>query len=161
MIGAVREWLTSVVVVTMFLSVVQVLLPEGTIRKIASFIVGLILLVTLIQPLLGANLERLELDLSGYRSAIEERREELENGSSEEMAGLIETRTAAYISEEAKRLGIQVTVRVETEPGTDGVPVPAAVEITGTRSQTLADWIDRELGIPAERQVWHERNDES
>ena len=47
--------------------------------------------------------------------------------------------------------------RVETEPGADGeTPIPAWAELRGPYSQDLADWIAGELGIPAERQVWHE-----
>ena len=50
--GALREWLTSLVAVSMLLSVAQTLVPEGSIRKIASFTGGLILLVVLLRPLL-------------------------------------------------------------------------------------------------------------
>ena len=38
MIGALREWLTSIVVVTLLLSVAQTLVPEGSIRRVASFV---------------------------------------------------------------------------------------------------------------------------
>ena len=55
MIGAVRVWLTSIVMVTLLLSVAQTLIPEGTIRKIAGFTGGLILLVALLRPVLGAR----------------------------------------------------------------------------------------------------------
>ena len=37
MIDAVREWIRSIVMVTMFLSVGQAMVPEGQIRKIFSF----------------------------------------------------------------------------------------------------------------------------
>lgn len=40
MMHAIQEWLAAVVVVAMLLSVVQVLIPEGPIRKIASFTGG-------------------------------------------------------------------------------------------------------------------------
>ena len=52
MIGMIRQWLTAVVMVTMLLSVAQTLVPEGTIRKITSFIGGLLLLLVMLQPLL-------------------------------------------------------------------------------------------------------------
>ena len=48
-------------------------------------------------------------------------------------------------------------VRVETAPGEAGVSLPVKAEVTGPYSQELADFMTRELGIPAERQVWHER----
>ena len=154
--GALREWLTSLVAVSMLLSVAQTLVPEGSIRKIASFTGGLILLVVLLRPVLGADLSRLDLHLEDYERAIEERQEELGAAGEAELAGIIEERTAAYISDKADTLGLAVKVQVETRPGADGVPVPWSAELWGQRSPALAAYMEEELGIPGERQVWHE-----
>ena len=155
MMHAIQEWLAAVVVVAMLLSVVQVLIPEGPIRKIASFTGGLILMVTLLRPVLGMDLSRLELRLHTYEAAIQDRQQELEESGKTELAKLIEERTAAYISDKAAGLGLTVTVRVETEPGADGTPLPERVYLEGTRSEELSAWLAEELGIPAERQVWN------
>ena len=101
MMHAIQEWLAAVVVVAMLLSVVQVLIPEGPIRKIASFTGGLILMVTLLRPVLGMDLSRLELRLHTYEAAIQDRQQELEENGKTELAKLIEERTAAYISDKA------------------------------------------------------------
>lgn len=157
MIGAVRSWLTSIAAVTMLLAVIQTLVPEGTFRKLTGFTGGLLLLAALLQPVLRTDLGRLRLDFSDYSEAIEERTAELSAAGKEELTGIIAGQTAAYILDKADALGLVVTVRVETEPGVDGeTPVPASVELTGPYSRELADWIALELGIPAERQVWHE-----
>ena len=156
MIGAVRSWLTSIVSVTLILTVVQTLVPEGTLKKITGFTGGLLLLAALLQPVLRADLEGLELDLSAYGGAIEARQAELEAAGKEELAAIIAGRTAAYISDKADALGLEVSVRVETEPGEEGTPLPVSAELEGPYSQDLADWIAGERGIPAERQVWHE-----
>ena len=156
MIGAVRSWLTSIAAVTLMLTVVQTLVPEGTLRKISGFTGGLLLLAALLQPVLKTDLGRLRLDFSGYEEAIETRTAELDNAGKEELAAIIAGRTAAYISDKADALGLEVTVRVETEPGEEGTPLPVSAELEGSYSQDLADWIAGELGIPAERQVWHE-----
>ncbi len=156
MMAAVREWLTAVVTVTMLLSVVQVLVPEGHLRRIASFLGGLILLVTLLRPLLGTDLDRLDLRLETYEREIAERQEVLAAAGKEELASIIELRTAAYISDKADALGLAVTVQVQTETGPEGVPVPHRAELTGPRSEELASYMEGELGIPRERQVWHE-----
>ena len=154
--GVLREWLTSLVAVSMLLSVAQTLVPEGSIRKIASFTGGLILLVVLLRPLLGADLSRLDLHLEDYERAIGQRQEELASAGEAELAGIIEDRTAAYISDKADTLGLAVKVQVETKPAGDGVPVPWRAEIWGPRSPALATYMEEELGIPGERQVWHE-----
>ena len=156
MIAGVRSWLTSITAVTLMLTVVQTLVPEGTLRKITGFTGGLLLLAALLQPVLRTDLGGLRLDLSGYGGAIEERRAELDAAGKEELAAIIAERTAAYISDKADALGLEVTVRVETEPGEEGTPLPVSAELEGSYSQDLADWIAGELGIPAERQVWHE-----
>lgn len=156
MIAAVREWLTSVVAVTLLLTVAQTLIPEGNIRKIASFTGGLVLLAALLQPVLKTDLTRLELDFDVYAGAVEERRAELERAGEEELASVIASRTEAYILDKAARLGRPVTVRVETAAGEEGVPLPWSAEVSGPRSEELAAYMERELGIPRERQVWHE-----
>jgi stage III sporulation protein AF len=156
MMGAVRSWLTSVVVVSLLLSVAQTLIPEGSLRKIASFTGGLVLLVTLLRPLLGMDLSRLDLDRSDYGAAIQARQEELEAAGEEALSSLIAERTEAYISDKGDTLGLSVTVQVTTKTGKDGVPVPVSAELWGQRSEQLAAYMEEELGIPGERQVWHE-----
>ena len=154
--GVLREWLTALVAVSMLLSVARTLVPEGSIRKISSFTGGLILLVVLLRPLLGADLSRLDLHLEDYERAIGQRQEELASAGEAELAGIIEERTAAYISDKADTLGLAVKVQVETKPAGDGVPVPWRAELWGPRSPALATYMEEELGIPGERQVWHE-----
>jgi len=153
MIGALRNWVASIAAVTMLLAVAQTLVPEGTLRKLTGFTGGLLLLAALLQPVLRTDLGRLRLDFSDYREAIEERAAELDAAGKEELADIIAGRTAAYILDKADALGLAVTVRVET--GEDA-PLPVSAELTGPYSRELAEWIALELGIPAERQVWHE-----
>ena len=95
MIGALREWLTSIVVVTLLLSVAQALVPEGNIRRVASFLGGLILLLAMLRPVLGADLERLRLNFDGYEQELRQVREELSASYDAGLAERIEERTAA------------------------------------------------------------------
>ena len=161
MMEAVRVWLTSVVLVSVLLSAAQSLIPPGTVRKAAGFTGGLILLLVLLRPVLGADLEHLELDFDHYQAAVEERQEELADTQTEAMASIIAEQTEAYILDKAGELGLEVTVRVETRTEGNGIPVPWSAELTGSWSQALASALETELGIPAERQVWHERNTEN
>ena len=154
--GALREWLTSVVVVSVLLAVVQTLIPEGTVRKIGTFTGGLILLVTLLQPLLGVDFEDLELRLEQSRETVEQRQQELEQAGEREVAELIERQTAAYIWDKADALGLDLSAEVRVERGPEGIPLPVSATLTGTYSEALSVYLERELGIPRERQVWHE-----
>ena len=161
MMGALREWLTAVVAVTMLLSVAQILMPEGSIRKIGSFTGGLLLIAVLLQPVLGERLGDLELNLEDYAETIQDRQTELESVQSEALQAGIAGRTASYISDKAAELGLTVQVRVETEPGADGVPVPARAEVEGPWSAELSAYMTETLGIPRERQVWNGQEPEN
>ena len=156
MMEAVRNWLTAVVAVTLLLSVVQMLVPPGNLREIASFLGGLILLAALLKPLAAFHPERISLDFSDYRQAVEQRQAELADGQQEELRRLIESETATYISDKAAAMGLTLQVKVTAEAQEDGVTVPVAAELTGPKSQELSRWLEGELGIPAERQVWNE-----
>ena len=160
MMEAVRAWLTSLGRGSRRRAGAPRLTPAGTRRRAASVTGGLILLFALLRPVLGADLERLEVDLSDYQTAVEERQEELAAAQTEAMASIIAEQTEAYIWDKAGELGLEVSARVETRAGEDGVPVPWSAELTGPRTEALASYLETELGIPAERQVWHERNTE-
>ena len=56
MMTAVREWITSVVMVSLLLSVTQALLPQGTVRKVASFTSGLVLGIAALRHGLGVSI---------------------------------------------------------------------------------------------------------
>ena len=155
MIETVRTWLTAVAAVTLLLSVVQQLVPPGSLRETASFAGGLILLTVLLQPLAALRGADLDLSFQDCRQAVEQQQTELEDRRQTELAALIESATAAYISDKADSMGLALEARVTAEAA-DGVPVPARVTLTGKKSGELSRWLETELGIPAERQVWNE-----
>jgi len=147
--AAVRSWLFSVVLASMLLSLVRTLLPEGGVRRAASFTGGLLLLLALLRP--AAGLGGVSLEMDGCAQEIEERREELEAENREELRSLIESRTAAYILEHG---GVSASVTAEEDE--NGILRPAAAEVEGPYSQALSEWMESELGIRRERQVWGE-----
>ena len=155
MIETVRTWLTAVAAVTLLLSVVQQLVPPGSLRETASFAGGLILLTVLLQPLAALRGADLDLSFQDCRQAVEQQQTELEDRRQAELAALIESATAAYISDKADSMGLALEARVTAEAA-DGVPVPVRVTLTGEKSEELSRWLETELGIPAERQVWNE-----
>lgn len=153
---AVRTWLTSVVMVSMLLSLVQLLIPKGGVQKIAGFTGSLILLLALLQPLLRIELAGILPDMEEHRVELARRQKALMEETEKRLEQGIARETEAYISDKARSLGEEVSVRVITEVSPEGVPVPAEVEITGPYLPELAVDMERELGISGERQVWHE-----
>lgn len=160
MMEALGRWLLSVSAAALLVSVVQALIPEGGLRRTASFTGGLLLLAVLLRPAVDLDLSSLSLGLEAWTEQVEQRQSELEQQQTNALAEGIAERTAAYISDKAAALGLRVTVRVETETGEDGIPIPAAVEVDGPRSDALSAYIAEELGIPVQRQVWKEQDDE-
>ena len=155
MMEHVRQWLSSIVVVSLLLSVVQSLVPKGSLRRVASFLSGLVLL----EPLPKLDLEGLEL--RGLQEETEKVRRQLEAEQETALKAGIAEQTEAYISDKAAALGLTVQARVETRTGEDGVPLPWSADMEGGYAEELAQWIEAELDIPRERQVWHGREGES
>ena len=156
MMAAARAWLTAVVSVTLLLSVIQMLTPKGSLREITSFVGGLLLLAVLLRPLGSVDLSAVSLDLSAYRQTVEQRQAELEQEGQKELVGLIEAELESYISDKADSMGLIILARITVETDGSGIPVPVSVELTGPESEGLSRWLETELGLPAERQVWNE-----
>lgn len=153
--AALREWLTAVMAVSLLLSVARMLVPVGPLRDVAALIGGLILLTVLLRPVLDLDMEDIHLNAERFTETVEQRQAELEAVADQALTERIESETAAYISDKAGSLGLTLRVRVTAEDR-DGVPVPVRVELTGPRSEVLSRWMETELGLPAEGQVWNE-----
>lgn len=157
MMESLRTWLSSIVAVTLLLSIAQSLVPEGTLRRVAGFTGGLVLLLALLRPLLAGGLPDLGLETEAWTKAIEAQQADLSRQGEDALAGLIAERTASYIWDKGAALGLEVTAAVETRTGEEGIPVPYSVELEGPYSQELESYITEELDIPPERQVWNEQ----
>ena len=153
MIDAVREWIRSIVMVTMLLSVGQAMVPEGQIRKIFSFSGGLVLVIVLLHPVLGLEGSVLIEPLEVYERQIFKQKEELEQMVRAEQETIIEENLTAYISDKAEALEEGGSVRIRAETAEDGT-VTLSAELVGQPSEPLTEYLEQELGIPRERQGW-------
>ena len=153
MIETIREWIRSVVMVTMLLSVGQAMIPEGQIRKIFSFAGGLVMIMVLLQPVLGVETGTLMESLEVYERQIFKQKEELEQLVRAEQETIIEENLTAYISDKAEALEEGGAVRIRVETAEDGT-VTLSAELVGQPSEPLTEYLEQELGIPRERQVW-------
>ena len=154
MISGIREWLSSVIAVTLLVTVAQKLIPEGAIRKIAAFISGLILLVALLKPLLNLKIVDLSEVLSEYTLLLETQEEKFGNITKEEWRFRVEEMTAVHIEEYAAKQGIVATVIVDTEFNENDIPIPTTISINGDYHEAVAAWIETEIGVPKQQQHW-------
>ncbi len=157
MMESLRTWLSSIVAVTLLIAMAESLVPEGTMRRVAGFTGGLVLLLALVRPVLAGGLLDLTLETEKWTAAIEEEQASLSRQGEDALAALIAERTASYIWDKGAALGLEVKANVETRTGEAGLPVPERVELEGPYSKELADYITHELNIPPERQVWNEQ----
>ena len=157
MMESLRTWLSSIVAVTLLIAMAESLVPEGTMRRVAGFTGGLVLLLALVRPVLAGGLPDLTLETEKWTAAIEEEQASLSRQGEDALAALIAERTASYIWDKGAALGLEVKANVETRTGEAGLPVPQRVELGGPYSKELADYITHELNIPPERQVWNEQ----
>ena len=156
MMEQMSSWLSSVVAVSLLVFLLRRLLPEGSLRGIGEFTGGLVLLAALLQPLKGMVPEKMVAEAFSWQEQIYEVQEELEEQQDQVLSDGIAESAAAYIWDKGNALGLRIEAVVETRKTEGGLPVPWSVVLEGECSQELAVWIEKELGIPRERQVWHE-----
>ena len=149
-----RQWLLGVVSCAFLVSLLDQLTPEGSVRKLARFSGGLVLILCMLRPLGTAEPRELALDLDGLsadRAALEEQYRDV---SGQSLAAVIAERTGAYIEDKAHALGgtevtAEVTVREE-----DGAFIPDRAVLFGEENAELSVLLTQELGIAPERQEW-------
>ena len=161
MTGVLADWVRAICGAAVLCSAAMSLCPEGRVKRVLRLVCGLVMTCALLSPVLEIDLDAYSSAISGYGEAARAAAEGAQAEARELNRAVIEEECAAYILDKAGELGAEVTVRVETRTGGDGVPVPWSAELTGAQSEALASALETELGIPAERQVWHEREAEN
>ena len=146
-----RQWLLGVVSCAFLVSLLDQLTPEGSVRKLARFSGGLVLILCMLRPLGTAEPWELALDgLSADRAALEEQYRDV---SGQSLAAVIAERTGAYIEDKAHALGTEVTAEV-TVREEDGAFIPDRAVLFGEENAELSVLLTQELGIAPEKQEW-------
>lgn len=148
-----RIWLLGIIVAALVLSVLYGLFPKGSVRAVSKATGGLILMLVILQPLLGNDWTHLEEKYLDYQESIDGQIENYRVENENELAGIIQEKTAAYITDKAAQIGVHCQVQVDTELRS-GIPYPSAVILDIPKNKELSDMIQRELEIPADRQQW-------
>ena len=154
-----RQWLLGVVSCAFLVSLLDQLTPEGSVRKLARFSGGLVLILCMLRPLGTAEPRELALDLDGLsadRAALEEQYRDV---SGQSLAAVIAERTGAYIEDKAHALGTEVTaeVTVREEDGAACMAVDCLTmdvdEISAVLTALLYEFPVRELDFALPRWV--------
>ena len=148
-----RSWLLGVVACALLVSACEQLTDGGTMKKIVRFVGGMLLMLALLRPLLRIDLTDLAVNAGAYREAVAQLEEELDAQRQRELSARIAAQTGAYIEDKAASLGASIRAVVTTEER-GGVPLPASVTLYGEENAEIGAYIERELGIAKEDQLW-------
>ncbi|WP_027632905.1 stage III sporulation protein AF [Clostridium hydrogeniformans] len=71
-----KEWITSICVTVIFITAVELILPDNSMKKYSRFVLGLILMTVIINPIIkiftGSNVD-MKNYLNSYESVLEEK----------------------------------------------------------------------------------------
>ncbi len=148
-----RSWLLGVVACALLVSACEQLTDGGTMKKIVRFVGGMLLMLALLRPLLRIDLTDLAVNAGAYREAVAQLEEELGAQRQRELSARIAAQTGAYIEDKAASLGASIRAVVTTEER-GSVPLPASVTLYGEENAEISAYIERELGIAKEDQLW-------
>ena len=155
MLELIRQWLVGITCAAMVVALAEGLTPPGTIRKIGKLTGGLVLLVSILQPVVELDPAALTRSLTEYKLELGAYSAQLEEENGELMKSIIEEQCAAYIQDKAETLGAECSVEVDAEES-GGWPVPRRVTVSGPLTEEqqaeLTALIEAELAVPAEEQ---------
>lgn len=151
-----RSWLLGIVLTSLAAGLARQLAPKGREQAMVRLVGGLLLALAILRPLAGGSWEGLELEMGPLELQGEELAETYRKNQQETLSAIIAEKTEAYIWDKANQLGLDCTVSVAAAPGEGGIPLPESVTVRGRYSGELARWLEEEVGIPAEKQIWLE-----
>lgn len=162
MMGGIRQWLLGVTATALVLALAEALAPEGSVKKVCKLAGGLALLLAAVGPALGLlDGGWITQAAEGWRGRAQSCEQELEDRRDQFYLTIIEEETAAYVMDKARQLGFDCEAEVTYGYDEDGAPCPWEVAARGAWTQKqreeLARLLEEELGVPAQRQYYEER----
>ena len=134
----------------------QIVGKEGFLSGTITLVTGLYMLITVAGGLFMLPDMRFDTVFTQVGDAAQELTQQGNEQGKNALSDIISQRFGAYILDKAHRLGAELTVEVMLSD--DQVPVPRGVRLTGSISPynktVLSDWIDEQLGIGKEDQIW-------
>lgn len=154
--AGIRTWLLGIVLTSLAGGLARQLAPAGKEQAMVRLAGGLLLALAILRPLAGNGWDGLEVAAGSFSLQSEEQAEVYRKNQQEAFSSIIAEKTEAYILDKANRLGLDCTVRVTVAAGENGIPLPESVTVRGAYSPALAECMEEEVGIPAQKQIWLE-----
>ena len=153
----IRMYLLKITVAALVCGIVTGFLDKkGTAGALLRMLCGIFMITTLISPILDVRLGELPDLLFIFSTEADDAVTQGREDAQASMGDIIKQQTEAYILEEAKNLGADISVEVKLK--VDDIPVPCGVRLFGSVSpygkKRLQQIIKEALGIPMEEQIW-------
>jgi len=149
-----REYFLQIVAVCMIAAICNSIVKNQLIAKVIRLVSGILILLVVIAPLSKVDVsnisdvfgETAQIDREAYHAAFREQ---------------VQAATKEHIERIALEYGCSVQAHVEVSD--DEVPIPIGVCIVGAPNARqfarLSEYIENQLGIAKEQQVWRRVND--
>lgn len=158
MMELIRNWLIGITVSAMVVALADSLMPDGAIKKLGKLTGGLMIMLSILQPLVSLDYGTMSEILVDYRIQSEAYSAGLETKNVQLIKNIIEEETAAYIQDKAAELGIVCEVDVTCSAQEEDTPYPASVVVYGeleeNQIQVLRKIIEGDLAIAVEDQYY-------
>lgn len=130
MLEFLKKWIISVVTMVIFMALIDLILPENNLKKYARFVTGLLVIVTILNPVfkLFAKNASIETYITQYSSAFDT---ESSPASTEDAQNNIEEKTREVFKENLKK---EIESRIKNETGEDYSAVSIDVELDSKSS---------------------------
>ena len=156
MIELLRTWIFGLTAASVLLALAETLVTQEGIGRVIRLAGGVLMILVLLQPVLRIDPEDLSLSMDAYRREVDELTQAYDRQQKEDLVAGIEAQLSSYIWDKAQELGLTCHVDVTVEVGEDAIPLPQGVTVVGPYSEELSGIIEKDLGIPVEKQNWQE-----
>jgi hypothetical protein len=153
----IREYLISVVAAAIFCGAIKTLLRDNTAAAtLIRTLCGVFLCMILLQPIANFQIDLSDVGLSLPIGSAGEIANQAAEYVKEQETAIIKQRLQTYICDKAQQYSCQLESQVVLQAEAPYAPI--RVTLTGSASpyvkKQLSLWIQEQLGIPQEAQVW-------
>jgi stage III sporulation protein AF len=159
MMDGLGAWIKGIAGAAIICGAALAITPKGRVREVLKVLCGLLLIVAVVSPFIGAGLDGFSIDLARYRQQADSITGAAEKEQTNLSRTIIEREVNTYILDKAQSLGIEDMVpAVVLKWGDEGFWYPYEVDLKtdagGVAKGSLTAYIEGELGIPESRQHW-------
>ena len=145
-------------------AVAMTVTPEGRVKKVVALICGLVTIIALLKPIAGLDYRNLARNIASYQKSADGAAAQAGKVDEKLTRLIIEDKTASYILDKGKSLGIgDLEATVTAAWSKDGYWYPSGVHLKSNAARELRDKlsqsIEAELGIPPEELIWSMTNE--